>query len=154
MRKIFYLLIFLFSCPFCVCAQNLVPDNSIANPFLQEQLEKMHLQSASNDMVFSCRPFLLTTDKERYDSMLRKEFGIADLREGFIKNTFRYGNMLQYISPDSIAKITLNPLFDFSMGGESGRNIYQKTFGFKLDVQVGQRLFISSSDYESTSQFP
>jgi hypothetical protein len=157
MRKYF---VFLFcSISFYGHAQNyLNANNSIGNSFLQDQVERQYHQQGSNNLVFSMRPFLLGSGQNEYDSLIRNVFGLESGKYkysgNFLKNTFRDGNMLEYISEDSIAKITLNPLFDYSVGKSSGITTYQKTIGFKLDIQVGKKVFISASDYESTAKFP
>jgi hypothetical protein len=155
MRKYFVFLICLMSTSFYGHAQNYISaDNSIGNIFLQDQIERQYHQKGSNDLVFSRRPFLLTPGENEYDSLMKSVFGSGTPSENFIKNTFRNGNMLEYISEDSVARITFNPLLDFSVGRSSGRATYERTVGFKLDIRVGKKVFVSASDYETTAKFP
>jgi hypothetical protein len=157
MRKYFVLFICTLSISFYAHAQNYIrADNNISNTFLQDQLEQQYHRQGSNDLVFSCKPFLLVPGDNQYDSLIGNVFELSGHKPpaNFINNTFRNGNMLQYISEDSIARIAFNPLYDFSVGRAMGKSIYEHTVGFKLDIRVGKKVIVSTSDYESTVKFP
>jgi hypothetical protein len=148
----FIFLVLLFNSS-CECYSQTI-NNSLNNNYLQNIIEKYYLQNnASVDLSqkpYNANPFIV-------DSLLNAEFELKKInKKGFLNNTFRNGNMFKYYSTEKKCTVTINPLFNIGMGHASNGsvNLLEDDYGIQFDINVNNKLFISSSVYENNSQFP
>ncbi|HNM34930.1 MAG TPA: hypothetical protein PKJ70_02745 [Chitinophagaceae bacterium] len=73
-------------------------------------------------------------------------------KRNFFTQTFRNGNMAEFVSDKST--VTINPLFQFEFGKSKDYSVYHFNRGIQLDANFNNKVFISSSIYENVSKFP
>lgn len=151
--KIFSLSVILFSLVGAgVYAQ---PNTKLQNMDYRNLYERAAREndSISGEVNYSMLPYYPKSTTLNFDSILNVNFELRNPKKSFFARTFRSGNMLEYDNPERKTVVTLNPLFDFSVGKESGNTIYQNIRGVQLDATIG-KVTISSSIYEAVSKFP
>lgn len=110
--------------------------------------------SLAGKVNLSLLPYYPKAAALNFDSVVNAYFELKHKSNSFLDRTFRSGNMFEYNNPADKIIVTLNPLFDFSWGKQSGNTVYQNIRGVQLDATIGTKLTISSSIYEAVSKFP
>lgn len=147
-----------FSC-FIIPVLSFAQNNTlhkIQNNYLQQLFEKYSRQN-NYQTIYSIKPFI-NNNPQGYDSVLYKEF-MLDInsnkkKKQFLYHTFRNGNMLSFSDKNANSSVTINPLFQFEAGKSSNGSIYHFNRGIRLDANINNKVFISSSFYENLSKFP
>ncbi len=94
-----------------------------------------------------------------FDSIVFSKFKIQNTNQpkkgsAFFENLFRNGSLVTLTSDEKKNKISINPLFNFEYGKTKSSNLYHLNRGIRLDINLNNRIFISSSIYENQSKFP
>ncbi len=121
---------------------------------LYAQLYEKWLRENDSSTTFAIQP--LYNVNSQFSNVINKYFDIDSNNENknFLKQTFRYGNMVNIIGANGKNNVTINPLYNIEIGKSSNGSIYNFNRGIRVDANINNKVFISSSFYENLSKFP
>jgi len=157
-KNILSIIVCLFASTTFSYAQSFFP-NKIQNKLYTQLYEQMIRENADslNSYPFALQPYNISDNQ--FANKMKEYFELnksSKLNSNNIFNrTLRTGNM---IALDDFGNknitVTINPLFQFEAGKSYDNTIYNINRGVKLDVNINNKVFISSSFYENLSKFP
>lgn len=132
--------------------------HKLQNSYLQQLFEK-YARANKLAIDYTNRPFYLNNEHAQFDSVLQETFDYKKPLKNFqekniVKAITRNGNFLTITSDDKKNILTINPLYHFEVGKTQTKTMYHLNRGIRLDVNLNNRVFISSSFYENLSNFP
>ncbi|MBP9214260.1 MAG: hypothetical protein KBF36_06895, partial [Chitinophagaceae bacterium] len=131
--------------------------HKLQNSYLQQLYEK-NSRAKNLSVDYHLQPILNNAEQIELDSTLKNIFQIKPQqivkKSNFFKSIFRDGNLLQTISSDKKNTFTINPLYNLEVGKATSKSVYQLNKGVRLDINLNNKVFISSSFYENLSNFP
>ncbi len=132
--------------------------HKLQNSYLQQLFEK-YARENNLSIDYLNKPFQLNNGFPQFDSVLQETFLYKKPLQNFqekniIKAIARNGNLLNITSDDKKNSFTINPLYNFELGKTNKNNMFHLNRGIRLDVNLNNKVFISSSFYENLSKFP
>lgn len=155
-NKFNFKIIFVFTLTVCLSFNSNSQLNfpvKIQNKFYSQLYEKWSREN-NISTSFALQPF--NNSNKDFQAYLQNFFELktSEIRKknSFLYNTFRQGNMVEYISNKN--SITINPLFQFEVGKSLNNTTYQFNRGIRIDASINNKVFISTSFYENQAKFP
>lgn len=132
--------------------------HKLQNSYLQQLFEK-YARENKLEIDYANKPFYLNNEHVQFDSVLQETFlykkPLRNFQEkNIVKAITRNGNFLNITSNDKKNVLTINPLYHFEVGKTQTKTMYHLNRGIRLDVNLNNKVFISSSFYENLSNFP
>ena len=157
-KNILFIIIFLFVITTFSYAQSFFP-NKIQNKLYIQLYEQMIRENADslNSYPFALQPYNISGNK--FENKMKEYFELntnSKIKSNNIfHRTLRTGNMIALDDfRNKNTTVAINPLFQFEGGKSSNNTIYSINRGVKIDINFNDKVFISSSMYESLSKFP
>lgn len=157
-KNILFIIVFLFVITTFSYAQSFFP-NKIQNKLYTQLYEQMMRENADslNSYPFALQPYNISGNK--FENKMKEYFELntnSKIKSNNIfHRTLRTGNMIALDDfRNKNTTVAINPLFQFEGGKSSNNTIYSINRGVKIDINFNDKVFISSSMYESLSKFP
>lgn len=157
-KNILFIIVFLFVITTFSYAQSFFP-NKIQNKLYTQLYEQMIRENADslNSYPFALQPYNISGNK--FENKMKEYFELntnSKIKSNNIfHRTLRTGNMIALDDfRNKNTTVAINPLFQFEGGKSSNNTIYSINRGVKIDINFNDKVFISSSMYESLSKFP
>ena len=157
-KNILFIIVFLFVITTFSYAQSFFP-NKIQNKLYTQLYEQMIRENADslNSYPFALQPYNISGNK--FENKMKEYFELntnSKIKSNNIfHRTLRTGNMIALDDfRNKNITVAINPLFQFEGGKSSNNTIYSINRGVKIDINFNDKVFISSSMYESLSKFP